>query len=73
MRYIELDELTKENIRDFIHQTTHTKQIQEQFVEFMDLIAPSYRIKIQNVMFLKTLKQNVAIKLILLAKKKLDR
>ena len=47
--------------------------MQEQFIQFMDLIAPSYRIKIQNVLFLNTLRQNRGIKDILLAKKKLDK
>ena len=46
MDYIKMDEADEQAIRDYIHQTTNTKQMQEQFVAFMDLIAPSYRLKI---------------------------
>lgn len=46
--------------------------MQEQFVCFMDQIAPSFRLKIQNELFLSTLKMNEAISMILIAKKKLD-
>lgn len=61
MKDVELNEGLQEEIRDFFQKTIHTKQKQEEYDIFLDMIAPSLQIKVQNSIFIGVLIKNKPI------------
>jgi len=56
-----LMEEDQEHIRSFFFQTRHAKSKQEEFHQFLNQLAPSYRLKIQDILFTTALIANQTI------------
>ena len=61
MKDVELNDTLQEEIRDFLQKTINTKQKQEEYDIFLDMIAPSLQIKVQNSIFIGVLIRNKPI------------
>lgn len=61
MKNIQLDEPTQIEVREFFQKTISTRQKQEEYNTFLKMIAPSYKLKIQNSIFTDIILQNIPV------------
>ena len=61
MANIKLDEWTQNEVREFFQKTLLTRAEQEAFDDFLMMISPSLRIKVQNHIFKARFKTNKVI------------
>jgi hypothetical protein len=61
MNNLQIDEDTQIQVREYYQKTQYTKELQAQFDEFLDLIQPSLKIKVQNTLFMKSMNESRVI------------
>lgn len=68
MDYIQLSYNKQEHIREYLLKTSDTKQKQDEFDTFFDLISPSLKVRVQQFHFSKRIRQNKAVARVIVMK-----
>ena len=69
MTFMEISHEDQDKIRDFLSYVRVTREHQEDYDEFLTTICPSLKVKVQNDIFTKDLRENAIISLLIPSEK----